>query len=181
MALGIAPGLGRPFAFERFRQHDEAGWRAVRGGVSQRRRTAQALPIFGSDIDPRQLATAQDNLAAAGLDDKVELIESDLLDLEPPADEGIRVTNPPYGVRLSTGEALQDWYPQVGDLLKQRFAGWNCYFLSADMELAKRIGLKASKRTPLMNGDLDCRLFEYKVVAGQNRGMPRPAEDEDEQ
>ena len=92
------------------------------------------------------------------------------------------VTNPPYGVRLSTGEALQDWYPQVGDLLKQRFAGWHCYFLSADMELAKRIGLKASKRTPLMNGDLDCRLFEYKVVAGQNRGrQSAPADEVDEQ
>lgn len=181
MALGIAPGLGRKFAFERFRQHDEAGWRAVRGGISQRRQTRQVLPIFGSDIDPRQLATAQENLAAAELDGKVELIESDLLDLEPPADEGILVTNPPYGVRLSSGEELYDWYPQVGDLLKQRFAGWNCYFLSADMELAKRIGLKASKRTPLMNGDLDCRLFEYKVVAGQNRGDRQETSIDDEQ
>lgn len=176
MALDIAPGLGRNFAFERFRQHDDAAWRRLRTTVEQRRKHIPELPIFGSDIDPHQLSAAQANLDAAGLGRAVELIESDILDIEPPSDEGVLVTNPPYGVRLSSGEELADWYPLVGNVLKQRFAGWNCYFLSADMELAKRIGLKASKRTPLMNGDLDCRLFEYRIVAGQNRG--KRVEDE---
>ncbi|WP_018609864.1 THUMP domain-containing class I SAM-dependent RNA methyltransferase [Uliginosibacterium gangwonense] len=176
MALDIAPGLGRNFAFERFRQHDDGAWRSLRTTVEQRRKHIPELPIFGSDIDPHQLSAAQANLDAAGLGRAVELIESDILDIEPPSDEGVLVTNPPYGVRLSSGEELADWYPLVGNVLKQRFAGWNCYFLSADMELAKRIGLKASKRTPLMNGDLDCRLFEYRIVAGQNRG--KRVEDE---
>lgn len=175
MMLDVAPGLGRSFAFEGLRQHDEQAWLKLRKQVENRRQSNQELPIFGSDIDPRQLRAAQANLEAAGLGDAVELIESDVLDIEPPSDEGVLITNPPYGVRLSSGDELADWYPQVGDVLKQRFAGWNCYFITADMEFAKLIGLKASKRTPLMNGDLDCRLFEYRIVAGRNRG------EEDEQ
>ena len=92
-----------------------------------------------------------------------------MLDLDPPTDEGVMVTNPPYGVRLGSGEELAEWYPKLGDAFKAHYAGWNCYLLSADIELPKRIGLKASRRTPLMNGDLDCRLYEYRIVAGQNR------------
>jgi putative N6-adenine-specific DNA methylase len=169
MALDIAPGLGRSFAFERFRQFEAGEYRRMRSMVEQKRKTARSLEIFGADIDPRQIAASEANLAAAGLQGMVPLIDSDVLHLDAPADAGVMVTNPPYGVRLGTGEELADWYPKLGDALKQYFAGWNCYLLSADTELPKRIGLKVSKRTPLMNGDLDCRLYEYRVVAGSHR------------
>ena len=148
--------------------------------TEQQRRPGKPLPIFGADIDPRQVRAAEANLAAAGLADSVEIIESDVLDLEAPADHGTWVTNPPYGVRLSSGDELADWYPKLGNALKQGFAGWNCYFLTADLEMAKLIGLKASKRTPLMNGDLDCRLFEFRIVAGQNRGKKTVQEDDEQ-
>lgn len=170
MALDIAPGLARSFAFEKFRHFDAELWREIRRAAERRQRDEPELPIFGSDIDPRQLANAEANLAAAGLAGKVELLVCDVLDLEAPDDQGVMVSNPPYGVRLSSGDELYDWYPKLGDALKRGYAGWNCYFLTADLEMAKRIGLKATKRTPLMNGDLDCRVFEFKVVAGQNRG-----------
>jgi putative N6-adenine-specific DNA methylase len=125
--------------------------------------------VFGADIDPYQIAATEENLAAAGLAEQVELVVNDVLDLEPPTTEGVWVSNPPYGVRLSTGDELAEWYPKLGDVLKRRFAGWNCYFLTADTQLAKLIGLRASKKTPLMNGDLDCRLYEYKMLAGSAR------------
>ena len=83
------------------------------------------------------------------------------------------VTNPPYGVRIGEAEELAALYPQLGDALKRHWAGWRCYFFSGDMALAKLIGLKASKRTPLFNGALECRLFEYKVIAGSMRDKPR--------
>ncbi|MDQ7990628.1 MAG: THUMP domain-containing protein [Candidatus Dactylopiibacterium sp.] len=169
MALDVAPGLGRSFAFEKFRHFDAALWQTLRRAALARRRDDAELPIFGADIDPQQIGNAQANLEAAGLAGKVELLVCDVLDIEAPDDAGVLVSNPPYGVRLSSGEELQAWYPRLGDALKRGFAGWNCYFLTADLEMAKRIGLKASKRTPLMNGDLDCRVFEFKVVAGQNR------------
>jgi putative N6-adenine-specific DNA methylase len=74
-------------------------------------------------------------------------------------------------------QQLAAFYPKFGDALKQKFAGWNCYILSADMSLAKLIKLQVSKRTPLFNGALECRLFEYKIVAVSWRG-PRPAPGE---
>jgi putative N6-adenine-specific DNA methylase len=168
MALDIAPGLGRNFAFEKFRHFDEAVWLRLRQEAERRRRNVD-VAIFGSDIDGRQLGAAQANLAAAGLDDVVEVLECDVLDLEAPDAAGVLVANPPYGVRLSSGEELHDWYPRLGDALKRNFVGWSSYFITADLEMSRLIGLKASKRTPLMNGDLDCRVFEFKMVAGQNR------------
>lgn len=170
MALDIAPGLSRNFAFEKFRHFESDQWHDMRETARKRVRDMPPLPIFGADINPRQISTAQANLKAAGLDDKVELLVCDFLDLEAPDDQGVIVTNPPYGVRLSSGEELHMWYPHLGDSLKHHYMGWNAYFLTADLEMAKLIGLKASKRTPLMNGDLDCRVFEFCIVAGQNRG-----------
>jgi len=67
------------------------------------------------------------------------------------------------------GRGARRFYPQLGDALKQRWGGWRCYFFSADAELPKRIGLKATRRTPLFNGALECRLYEYRMVAGSNR------------
>ena len=71
-----------------------------------------------------------------------------------------------YGLAsTSAGE----FYPKLGDVLKKRFTGWSAYFLSADMQLPKLIRLATSKRTPLFNGALECRLFEYKMVEGGMR------------
>jgi putative N6-adenine-specific DNA methylase len=69
-------------------------------------------------------------------------------------------------------------YPKLGDALKQRFAGWRAYLFSGDGNLAKSIRLSASRRTPLYNGKIECRLYEYKIVAGGNRKeKPQVSED----
>ena len=104
---------------------------------------------------------------------KVELKQANIFEMPAPAisltSGGIIVTNPPYGVRMEDRDALAAFYPQLGDALKKRFSGWTAYILSSDMQLAKGIGLSASKRTPLFNGALECRLFEYKLVSGSMR------------
>jgi putative N6-adenine-specific DNA methylase len=93
----------------------------------------------------------------------------DILDSSPPGPAGIAVMNPPYGERLAGSDELAAFYPRLGDVLKKRYAGWIAYILSADMRLPKLIGLKATRRTPLYNGALECRLFEYRLVAGGMR------------
>jgi putative N6-adenine-specific DNA methylase len=90
-----------------------------------------------------------------------------------PAPAGVIVTNPPYGVRLADQEALASFYPRLGDALKQRFAGWRAYVLTGDLRLAKLIGLKPERRTPLYNGALECRLFAFRIVAGSMRERSR--------
>ena len=79
------------------------------------------------------------------------------------------VANPPYGVRIGEDEELAALYPKMGENLKRNFAGWNAYFLTNDMRLPKMMRLAPTKRTPLFNGPLECRLFEIKLVAGSNR------------
>ena len=169
IALDIAPGLGRRFAFESLKTCDEAAWRRLRRAAEGRRRHATGLPIFGSDSEAVQVKRARINLEAAGLADMVRLEQAELTERTPPADEGVMVANPPYGVRIGETTELAAFYPKLGDALKARWAGWRCYFLSADPELPKLIRLKASKRTPLFNGALECRVFEYQMRAGSNR------------
>ncbi|MFT4173063.1 MAG: THUMP domain-containing protein [Rhodocyclaceae bacterium] len=169
MALDIAPGVGRSFAFERFKHAEQALWRRMKAMVTQRRQSKRELEIFGSDIDRRQVEAAEQNLAAAGVADVVKLRVADVLELNAPAASGALVSNPPYGVRLGEESELADWYPKLGDALKRNFAGWHCHFLTADPAFMKGVGLKAGHRTPLMNGELECRLLEYRIVAGFNR------------
>jgi putative N6-adenine-specific DNA methylase len=169
MALDIAPGLGRHFAFEKFKNFDAPRWRELVQRRSSRRKPRTVQPIYGSDISGDVLRAARTNLAGAGLENVVSLSRADVLDITAPATEGIIVTNPPYGVRLGEHEALAEFYPKLGDVLKKHFTGWRAYLLSADMRLPKLIRLAVSKRTPLFNGALECRLFEYKMVQGEMR------------
>ena len=104
----------------------------------------------------------------------MQLKQANALEISAPAARGVLITNPPYGERMGEQQELAEFYPKFGDALKQKFAGWRAYILSADMALPKLIRLSASKRTVLFNGALECRLFEIKVVAGSAR-KPKPA------
>jgi putative N6-adenine-specific DNA methylase len=169
MALEIAPGLGRHFAFEKFKNFDARRWRELLQQSAARQKPRAPLAIYGSDLSAAVLNAARANLMASGLEKIVSLKRADVLEIAAPAQEGIIVSNPPYGVRLGEQQALAEFYPKLGDLLKKQFSGWRAYLLSADMRLPKLIRLAASKRTPLFNGALECRLFEYKMVEGGMR------------
>jgi putative N6-adenine-specific DNA methylase len=169
MALDIAPGLGRHFAFEKFKNFATRDWRQLLQESAARQKPKVPLAIYGSDRSADVLKAARANLTAAVLEKFVSLKRADVLELSAPAKEGIIVTNPPYGVRLGDQQALAEFYPKLGDVLKKQFSGWNAYLLSADMRLPKLIRLATSKRTPLYNGALECRLFEYKMVEGGMR------------
>jgi putative N6-adenine-specific DNA methylase len=168
-ALDVAPGLNRRFGFEKLENFDAGKWRALHDRAQARRKLVQPLPIYGGDKLGNMLKLARENLEAAGLGDAVQLKQVDVLESSPPAGSGIMVLNPPYGERLAGQEDLAAFYPKLGDALKKRYAGWTAYILSADMRLPKLIGLAASKRTPLYNGALECRLFEYRLVSGSMR------------
>jgi putative N6-adenine-specific DNA methylase len=81
----------------------------------------------------------------------------------------VLIANPPYGERLGSKPALAEFYPRLGEALKRRFPGWRCYLFTADRELPRRMRLAPSRRIPLRNGALDCRLYEFRMVAGSNR------------
>ena len=175
IALNIAPGARRSFAFEKLKNFDERLWHGLL--LSAKTREAPrggALPIYGADLYGDELKSARENIAAAGLAEELQLKQANVLEIPAPAASGVIVTNPPYGVRLSEEHELAEFYPKLGNALKQRFSGWRAYIFTGDAQLPKLIRLSASKRTVLYNGALECRLLEYKLVAGSMRKV-KPA------
>jgi putative N6-adenine-specific DNA methylase len=172
MALAVPPGHARGFGFERLANFNARRWKELRDAALAKAEPPRKLMIFGSDRYGEELKKARVNLEAAGLADCVELKQADVLDTGAPASAGVLVANPPYGARIGDDKALEEFYPKLGDTLKKYYSGWRCYILSGDTRLPKLIRLHASKRTPLFNGPLECRLYEYKMIAGSMRKPP---------
>jgi putative N6-adenine-specific DNA methylase len=169
MALNIAPGLKRNFGFEKLKNFESDTWKKIKNDALKKVKPASFQKIYGSDLDLRAVRVAKQNLQEAGLLDAVQIAHVDVLEAVPPADAGVLVANPPYGVRIGEDEGLAVLYPKLGEALKRKFAGWNAYFLTNDLRMPKLMRLSPSKKTPLFNGPLECRLFEIKMVAGSNR------------
>ena len=170
MARGRAPGAKRSFGFEKLSAYDAKLWERVRN-----ERTVEPVEprLYGSDTDPEALKAARRNLGAAGVERWVKLEQSDVLQRAAPESAGVMVANPPYGERIGSPEELAALYPKLGDALKKKFAGWNCFFFTADQRMAKLIRLQPSRRTPLWNGAIECRLYEFRIISGSNRENAR--------
>jgi putative N6-adenine-specific DNA methylase len=170
MARGRAPGMKRSFGFEKLDSFNASLWKQLRDEASSPAQKAPKLQLFGSDSDATALTAARRNLGAAGVERWVTLEASDVLSRTAPASSGVMIANPPYGERIGESEELARLYPKLGDALKKNFAGWNCFFFTADRRMEKLIRLQTSRRTVLYNGALECRLYEFRVVAGSHRG-----------
>jgi putative N6-adenine-specific DNA methylase len=169
MSLNIAPGISRHFAFEKMKNFNAKKWQEIRSQAIATQKPVSPLPIFGSDLYGDELKTARINLENAGLLQAVTLKQANVIEIAAPADHGVLVANLPYGERMGDIAELELLYPQIGDALKKKFGGWNAYLFTSDLRMPKFIRLSVSKRTPLFNGAIECRLFEYKMVVGGNR------------
>ena len=178
IALGIAPGAGgRSFGFQRLKNFRLELWKDLLDAAQDAEKPVAFAQIYGSDVSPVAVRAALANLDRAGLLPAVSLASGDVLEIDGPAASGVLVANPPYGERLSEQEELAAFYPPLGAALKRKFAGWHCHLLTADLRLPKLMRLAPSKKTPLFNGAIECRLFEFAMVAGSNRKQDRSADD----
>lgn len=175
MALDIAPGLNRKFGFENLKNFEAGVWGEIQAQARKRIKPASPMPIHGSDSDMRSVRAARQNLEAAGFSNVVQVRQADALEVEAPAPQGVLLANPPYGVRIGEEEQLAELYPQLAAALKRNFAGWNAFFLTSDTRMPKLMRLAPSRKTLLFNGPLECRLYEFKMVAGSNR-KEKPAD-----
>lgn len=171
IASNTPPGLNRHFALEQLTFFDHDTWTQICEQGQEAQQEIPAHVLFGYDRDVQAVNAAITNIAAAGFGNSVTIKQADILDVQPPHSQGFLITNPPYGVRSGEDSALAAWYPQLGDALKRHFGGWRAFFFTADLRLAKLIRLTAARRTPLFNGALECRLFEYPIVKGSNRTL----------
>jgi putative N6-adenine-specific DNA methylase len=185
IACNIAPGLLRRFGFERLRPHVPADWAALKAQAQAARR-APTAPIFGSDVAFRMVDFAERNAQRAGVADAVQFRGGDALQRMPPTGApGLMLLNPPYGERIEAGgiagpgrggreraemEQAGDFFTQLAAHWKRNYAGWTAWVLSPDPKLPTRMRLKESRRVPMWNGPIECRLFRFDMVAGSARG-----------
>ncbi len=197
IACRIAPGLQRRFAFEKLLPHQAHVWSAIKDEAASAV-TAASVPIFGSDVSHRMVDFAQRNAVRAGVADAVQLRGGDALQRMPPSEQpGVMLLNPPYGERIAAAgtagrnarermstvermgrETAQtedgvDFFAQLAAHWKKHYAGWQAWMLTPDLKLPGKMRLKESRRVPLWNGPIECRLFRFDLVAGAVRDRPR--------
>ena len=189
LACGMAPGGLRHFAFERMlRFRDLApAWRALqeeaRAAVH-----APAVPVFAGDVSFRMTDFSTRNAERAGVLAAIGFKTGDALQRPAPAAAGTLMLNPPYGERISakgtgsagsTGSAAREGFEGGGSSAeffgglashwKRHYPGWTAWLLSPDMKLPGLMRLKESRRVPMWNGPIECRLFRFDMVAGSNK------------
>lgn len=163
-ALNIAPGLFRQkFGFESFPDFDRQLWHMMLTEAKNSRIHELKAPIWGSDRDADVLTQAHSNAVRCGIEHQIQFTQTELASVEAPADSGMIICNPPYGERLGEAQELGALYKTLGDIFKQRFKGWTAFILTGNKELAKKVGLKASRRIPVYNGAIPCTLLKYEL------------------
>jgi putative N6-adenine-specific DNA methylase len=159
MALGLPPRrLRSTWAFEGLPGFRPEAFQRIREETLPR--SAGEVRLFGVDHDPAAVAAALANLRAAGLEEHSQIELGDAYRFEPPPGPGLVAVNPAYGERLL--EDADQW-PRLGDLLKQRYAGWTAVVFAGGPDRGKSIGLRPSRRLPVRNGPLDIRLLVFKL------------------
>jgi putative N6-adenine-specific DNA methylase len=202
IAMGLAPGRLRRFAFERLLPFADAArradWQRLKSKAASRVHAA-AVPIFASDVSFRMVDFARRNAARAGVAEAIVFHGGDALERPapalPPDLPGTLMVNPPYGERIevagkaaprrrgapagdddapaSDRDAPSDFYARLAAHWKRAYtahaAGWTAWILSPDAKLPGKMRLKESRRVPMWNGPIECRLFRFDLVAGSAR------------
>jgi putative N6-adenine-specific DNA methylase len=199
IALNIAPGLQRQFAFERYLPFQEHVWGAIKNEASHAVKPdaieSKGIQIFGSDVAHRMVDFAERNAERAGVARAVQLRGGDALQRMPPiqasaALKPVMLINPPYGERIEVAgvagrqsagpnpahaprnQEPDDFFVQLATHWKSYFDGWTAWILVPDMKLPGRMRLKESRRIPMWNGPIECRMFKFDI---QGRRAPAPA------
>ena len=184
VACNIAPGQLRRFGFEKLLPYQAHVWQAL-WEEAKAQQHAPTAPIYGSDVAFRMVDFAARNAARAGVGDIVQLRGGDALQRMPPSDApGVMLVNPPYGERIETAgvagrsqggrERAQtddggDFFSQLAGHWKKNYPGWTAWVLTPDLKLPSRMRLKESRRVPMWNGPIECRLFRFDMVRGSAR------------
>jgi len=167
LALRIAPGLRRTFAFQDWPTFDAALWGEVRSEAETRRDSAPPPPLLvGSDRDAGAVQAARANAERAGVAHHITFRESVISTFTPPSGTGWVVTNPPYGKRITGKKDLRNLYARFGDVLRERCPAWRVTLLAANPQLTHSLALPFEEEIPLRNGGLRVRLVSTRVPGG---------------
>ena len=165
IAANINPGVFRQnFAFQNWDDYDEELFDEIYNDDSNERDFN--FKISGSDISPKAVSIAEQNIKSAGVSKYINLECRSIQSITEAEPNGMLVTNPPYGERISV-EDMEGLYQNIGERLKRVFKGYKAWIIGYKEELFDCIGLKPSVKMPLLNGDLACELREYAIFEGK--------------
>jgi putative N6-adenine-specific DNA methylase len=175
MASNRAPGLLRNnYSFMHFVGYQEAIYLQEKEIIKNQIQENNSIKIIASDISNQAIEVARANAEIAEVDHLIDFQICDFRDTQVPQHEaGVVYINPEYGERLGEIEQLEITYKAMGDFLKQSCQGYNAYIFTGNLDLAKKIGLKASRRIEFYNGKIDCRLLEYEMYRGTKREVEK--------
>ncbi|MCX8470859.1 MAG: class I SAM-dependent RNA methyltransferase [Chitinophagaceae bacterium] len=175
MASNRAPGLLRNnYSFMYFVGYQEAIYLQEKEIIKNQIQENNSIKIIASDISNQAIEVARANAEIAEVDHLIDFQICDFRDTQVPQHEaGVVYINPEYGERLGEIEQLEITYKAMGDFLKQSCQGYNAYIFTGNLDLAKKIGLKASRRIEFYNGKIDCRLLEYEMYRGTKREVEK--------
>jgi putative N6-adenine-specific DNA methylase len=124
--------------------------------------------IIGGELSPNVAKKAKENVKLAKVDDIVTIRNCDMKDFEVPPGRGVVIINPPYGERM-VKDNIEELYKMMGDTFKQKFAGYNCWILSSNMDAFKHVGLRPTRKIALFNGQLECRFMKFEIYEGTKK------------
>jgi len=169
MAHNIAPGLLRKhFAFQEWHDYDESLFSKIKKEVQDAIAIKSDIKIYGFDLIFSNIAMALYSAKLLELDKYLVFKKQDMSQFMPSSTKGTVIINPPYGERLDKDDSSIDiLYKMIGDTFKTQCIGFDCYVFTGNLEKAKFIGLKTSKKVVLKNGSLDCRFLHYPIQSGK--------------
>lgn len=164
IAANINPGVYRKhFSFENWRDFDAELFDRLYNDDSNEKEFN--FKIYGADISPKAVEIANRNIKSAGVGRMIELETKPLSAWTEAPENGVLVTNPPYGERISADD-MEGLYELIGSKLKNVFKGYHAWIIGYREEYFHRIGLAASTKMPILNGALECQLREYIIFEG---------------
>jgi len=171
IATNRVPGLLRSaYAFKHIIGYEVNMYENEKIKIEAQVKEIQGWKIIASDRSEQAIGIARINAAAAKVD---HLIEFEICDFEktsvPESSGAVIMFNPEYGERLGDEIELNATYARMGDFLKNRCKGYTGYVFTGNLDLAKKIRLKPSRRIEFFNATIDCRLLEYELYAGSKR------------
>ncbi|MCD8741139.1 class I SAM-dependent RNA methyltransferase [Mucilaginibacter roseus] len=170
LATNKSPGFFRMnYAFMHVMGYDETVFFTERRKLKDKAIKQLDFRIIATDLSADAVDIARRNANTAGVEHLIDFNVCDFADTEVPEQPGVVMFNPEYGERLGVHTKLEATYKRIGDYMKQKCLGYRGYIFTGNPDLAKKIGLKASRRIEFYNGKLDCRLLEYELYQGTKR------------
>lgn len=160
IAMNIAPGLSRDFAFEDFNFIDKSHLKSLKKEAFEAIDYDSTFSLEGYDIDPYAIRIATLNAEEAGVADIIHFQARPISDLKSSKKNGYIICNPPYGERLGEEESVRELYMEMGEIFN-KLTSFSYFVITSYEDFQKAFGKKATKNRKLYNGRIKCYYYQY--------------------